>query len=92
VPPRLPNTLSVRFPRVQGGQVLAQAPGIAASTGSACHDGHETASSVVLAMGVAPDEAAGTVRLSLGRSTTAADVAFAAQHLGEAWARCVEGR
>ncbi|MCA3012066.1 MAG: cysteine desulfurase [Myxococcaceae bacterium] len=90
--PRLPNTLSVRFPHAEGGQVLARAPGIAASTGSACHDGHETASSVIRAMGVPPLEAAGTVRLSLGRSTTAADVAFAAQHLSEAWARCVAGR
>ncbi|MCU0695903.1 MAG: cysteine desulfurase [Myxococcaceae bacterium] len=85
--PRLPNTLSVRFPRASGSDVLANAPGLAASTGSACHDGHETASGVILAMGVPPSEAAGTVRLSLGRSTTPTDVAFAAEHLAEAWRR-----
>jgi cysteine desulfurase len=89
---RLPNTLSARFPRVTGTEVLAQAPAIAASTGSACHDGHETASAIILAMGVAPEDAAGTVRLSLGRSTTTADVAFAVQHLAEAWRRCVTAR
>jgi cysteine desulfurase len=89
---RLPNTLSVRFPRVTGSEVLAHAPAIAASTGSACHDGHETASAIILAMGVSPAEAAGTVRLSLGRGTSAADVAFAAQQLAEAWARCAQGR
>ncbi|MDX2009384.1 MAG: cysteine desulfurase family protein [Myxococcaceae bacterium] len=88
--PRLPNTLSVRFPGVSGSDVLAQAPGLAASTGSACHDGHETASAVILAMGVSPTEAAGTVRLSLGRSTSVGDIAFAAEHLAEAWRRVTE--
>lgn len=83
--PRLPNTLSVRFPRVAGSALLAAAPSIAASTGSACHDGHETASSIILAMGVAPDEATGTVRLSLGRLSTAQDVARAAESLITAW-------
>jgi selenocysteine lyase/cysteine desulfurase len=34
---RLPNTLNVRFPRVSGNAILAGAPEIAASTGSACH-------------------------------------------------------
>jgi hypothetical protein len=47
--------------------VLARGPEVAASTGSACHDGHESASPVILAMGVAPDEARSSVRLTLGR-------------------------
>ncbi len=85
--PRLPNTASVRFPRVLGSAVLQASPGIAASTGSACHDGHETASAVILAMGVPASEAEGTVRLSLGRTTTSADVAAAADALGTAWQR-----
>ena len=41
---RLPNTLNVRFPGATGGAVLEGAPEIAASTGSACHEGHERAS------------------------------------------------
>jgi cysteine desulfurase len=82
---RLPNTLSVRFPRVSGAAVLAAAPGVAASTGSACHEGLESASQVIVAMGVPPLEALGTVRLSLGRATTPQDVEVAARALGEAW-------
>jgi cysteine desulfurase len=82
---RLPNTLNVRFPNVFGGAVLADAPEVAASTGSACHEGYESASPVILAMGVSPDEALGSVRLTLGRSTTGGHVASAAESLTRAW-------
>ncbi len=82
---RLPNTLNVRFPGVLGSAVLAAAPGIAASTGAACHAGGESASAVLLAMGLSADEALGAVRLSLGRGTTAADVRRAAEMLVTAW-------
>ena len=82
---RLPNTLHVRFPRVSGEAVLAGAPEVAASTGSACHDGHERASAVILAMGVTPADALGSVRLTLGRSTTEGDVALAADALARSW-------
>jgi cysteine desulfurase len=82
---RLPNTLNVRFPRVSGTALLAAAPEVAASTGSACHDGHETASAVILAMGMTPEEAAGSVRLTLGRSTTDVEVIEAAEALIRAW-------
>lgn len=71
---RLPNTLNVRFPGVSGERLLALAPEIAASTGSACHEGHEQASAVIVAMGVAETEAIGSVRLTLGRGTTKDDV------------------
>lgn len=81
---RLPNTLSVRFPRISGNAVLEGAPEVAASTGSACHEGHETASAVIVAMGIAPDEALGTVRLTLGRGTTEDDVECAAAALARA--------
>jgi cysteine desulfurase len=84
---RLPNTLNVRFPRVSGQALLAAAPQIAASTGSACHEGHETASAVILAMGVPAPVALGSVRLTLGRGTTADDIARAADHLIAAWRR-----
>ena len=85
---RLPNTLNVRFPGASGNAILEGAPAIAASTGSACHAGGESASTVVLAMAVAPDEAIGSVRLSLGRGTTLADVVAAADALVQSW-RCV---
>ncbi len=52
---RLPNTLNVLFPGVRSSALLEAAPAIAASAGSACHEGGETASAVLLAMGVDPD-------------------------------------
>ena len=85
---RLPNTLNVRFPRASGGAVLAGAPEVAASTGSACHEGHESASAVILAMGVPHEAALGSVRLTLGRSTTKDHVTRAADALVRSWRQC----
>jgi cysteine desulfurase len=82
---RLPNTLNVRFPRVSGSTILEGAPAIAASTGSACHAGGERASAVILSMGVAPEDAVGSIRLTLGRGTTAADIAVTASALVRSW-------
>ncbi len=78
---RLPNTLNVRFPQVSGERLLSLAPEIAASTGSACHEGHEQASAVITAMGVPADQALGSVRLTLGRGTTKTDVSRASDAL-----------
>ena len=88
---RLPNTLNVRFPRATGDAVLAGAPEVAASTGSACHEGQESASAVILAMGVAPKDALGSVRLTLGRGTTDDDVLRAADVLVRSWKSVVRG-
>ena len=82
---RLPNTLNVRFPRVSGNTLLEGAPAIAASTGSACHAGGERASAVILSMGVAPADAVGSIRLTLGRGTTAAEIAVTASALVRSW-------
>jgi cysteine desulfurase len=82
---RLPNTLNVIFPGVRGSALLAAAAEVAASTGSACHEGGESASPVLLAMGIAPAEALGAVRLSLGRLTTEAEVSEAGETLVAAW-------
>jgi cysteine desulfurase len=86
---RLPNTLNVRFPGVSGTSLLDATPEVAASTGSACHEGHETASAVLLAMGIPAAEAVGSVRLTLGRQTTDDEIARAAEALSRAWARLV---
>jgi cysteine desulfurase len=88
---RLPNTLSVRFPGVSGPALLEATPSVAASTGSACHVGHEEAPPVVVAMNVPPREALGTVRLTLGRGTSEAGVRRAGGLLAEAW-RCLSRR
>ena len=67
---RLPNTLNVNFVGRVGAEVLATLPGVAASTGSACHAGSVTLSPVLAAMGVPPGEGMGAVRFSLGRAST----------------------
>ncbi|MGZ8449027.1 MAG: cysteine desulfurase family protein [Candidatus Deferrimicrobiaceae bacterium] len=67
---RLPNTLNVNLAGRAGAEVLARMPGVAASTGSACHAGSITLSPVLDAMGVPPGEGMGAIRFSLGRTTT----------------------
>ena len=81
----LANTLHLRFPGVSGEQLLARAPELAASTGSACHAGHGQAPAVLLAMGVAEHEARGALRLSLGPGTSEQDIDGAALALARAW-------
>ena len=86
---RLPNTLNVRFPNVSAVALLARAEGVAASTGSACHAGSEKPSGILLSMGIAPEQALGAVRLSLGRQTSRQDVDRAAECLASAWKQVV---
>ncbi len=71
---RLPNTVSVAFPGRFGDEMLAKLAGVAASTGSACHTGVRNMSPVLAAMGVPDEVAFGTIRFSLGRTTTAAEL------------------
>ncbi|MDP2828065.1 MAG: cysteine desulfurase family protein [Sulfuricellaceae bacterium] len=83
---RLPNTLNVSFPGVSGHALLAAAAeDVAASTGSACHAGQSAESGVLGAMGLDAERAAGAVRLSIGTSTTPAEIARAANALIAAW-------
>ncbi|HEY1086670.1 MAG TPA: cysteine desulfurase family protein, partial [Archangium sp.] len=82
---RLPNTTYALFPRVIGAELLARTPGVAASTGSACHDGQEHPAQVLLEMGVPATVALGAVRLTLGRHTTEADVDAAISQLVASW-------
>ena len=82
---RLPGTLNVSFPGVAGSVILARSEGLAASTGSACHEGQENPSAVLTEMGLSREEALGAVRLSVGRSTTDADIDAAAAMLVRAW-------
>jgi cysteine desulfurase len=82
---RLPNTLSVSFPGVLAHELLARTPELAASTGSACHSETESMSPTLAAMGIAPEIARGTIRLSLGWYTTEEDTDRAASLLLNAW-------
>lgn len=85
--PVLPNTLHLRVPGCTGTAVLAGAPGVAASTGSACHADAAAPSGVLGAMGLSVEEARGALRLSLGRFTDEEQVDRAATELGAAWQR-----
>ncbi|MFZ0945222.1 MAG: cysteine desulfurase family protein [Syntrophobacteraceae bacterium] len=78
---RLPNTLNVSFKGVVGADLLAQTPEIAASTGSACHEGSGELSGVLAAMGTSREQGFGAVRLSLGRLTTIEQIDCAAEVL-----------
>jgi cysteine desulfurase len=73
---RLPGHLSliVRGVEAQNLLIALDLAGIAASSGSACASGAPTPSGVLRAMGYAPDEALGALRLTLGRLTTEGDV------------------
>jgi cysteine desulfurase len=78
---RLPNTLNVNFLGQVGADLLARTPELAASTGSACHEGQVHLSPVLQAMGISPAVGQGAVRLSVGRSTTGQEVDQAAAAL-----------
>jgi cysteine desulfurase NifS len=71
---RLPNTLSISFQGVQANAILEALDRVACSAGAACHAGEVTVSQVLRAMRVPPDYAMGTIRLSLGRMTTEAEI------------------
>lgn len=72
---RLPNTLSVSFKGLKANQILEEIDGeVAASAGAACHSDTVRVSHVLEAMKLPLEWAMGTVRFSVGRMTTAADI------------------
>ncbi len=73
---RLPNNASFCFEGVEGESILLSLDmlGIAASTGSACTSGSVDPSHVLIAMGLAPEWSHGSLRLTLGKENTEADV------------------
>ncbi len=76
VAPRLPNTLAFAIPGLTAETLLIalDLAGISISSGSACSSGKVQASHVLRAMGIAADLAKGALRISMGWSTTQADV------------------
>jgi cysteine desulfurase len=73
---RLPNHASFVFRGVDGNELLIHldVAGIAASSGSACKTGDPEPSEVLLALGLSPEWALGSLRLTVGRQTTQAHV------------------
>jgi len=76
---RLPNTLNVSLPGVDGGALLEAVPEICASTGAACHDRSVSLSHVLAAMGISKEIGRGAIRLTLGRQNTEEEIHKAAQ-------------
>ncbi len=88
--PRLPNTLSVRLPGIVGYELLARCPEICASTGSACHSGVREMSPVLAELGLSPEQAAETLRLSVGWYTSEDDIDYAVAAIANAWQATAE--
>ncbi len=79
---RLPNTLNIVLKGVIAEDIIARLHDtIALSTGSACHAGMRTPSPVLKAMGVWDSDALASVRISVGKDNTAAEIEQAAQIL-----------
>src|SRR5437588_3505024 len=79
--PRTPNTANLAFPGVEGEALLIalDLKGLACSTGAACSSGAVEPSHVLTAIGLPAEEARASLRFSLGRHTTQADIDFALQ-------------
>ena len=80
---RLPNTSSVAFPGQEADRILASLPSVAASAGAACHSDQVEVSHVLAAMNVPTEYAMGTLRFSVGRFTTAAEIDRAIAEINE---------
>ncbi|HEY6269752.1 MAG TPA: cysteine desulfurase NifS [Candidatus Acidoferrum sp.] len=77
--PRTPNTTNIVFPGIEGEALLIalDLKGLACSTGAACSSGAVEPSHVLTAIGLPPEEARASLRFSLGRHTSDADIDFA---------------
>ena len=77
--PRVPNTANLTFPFIEGeSMVIAlDLKGIACSTGAACSSGALEPSHVLLAIGLVPEDARATLRLSLGHQTAPEEIDLA---------------
>lgn len=89
---RLPNNVNVSIEFVEGEAVLLNLDlkGIAASSGSACTSGSLSPSHVLMAMGVPPEVAHGSIRFTMGRGTTEADVDYVVDTLVDVVAKLRE--
>ena len=90
--PRVSGNLSIAFPGGASAQdIMAAAPGVCVSTGSACSSAEIEPSYVLRAIGLGEERARATLRIGIGRFTSPADVDRAAAMLAEGWARAVSG-
>jgi cysteine desulfurase len=76
---RVPNTTNIQINHIEGEALVIalDLKGLAVSTGAACSSGAIEPSHVLTAMGLTPDQARSSIRFSLGKHNTEADVDFA---------------
>jgi cysteine desulfurase len=90
--PRVAGNASIAFPgRVSAQAIMAAAPMLCVSTGSACSSAEVEPSHVLKAIGLDESRARATLRIGIGRFTSPADVDQAAAMLGKAWGAAVSG-
>jgi cysteine desulfurase len=90
--PRVPNTTNIRFDHIEGESLVIalDLKGLAVSTGAACSSGAIEPSHVLIAMGLRPDRARSSIRFSLGKQTTEAEIDLALALVPETVARLRE--
>lgn len=88
--PRIPNTSNLTFPGIDAESLVMalDLAGFAVSTGSACSSGRIEPSPVLLAMGLSPDDAKSTIRVSLSRFTTGEEIDAFVEAVVDALERC----
>lgn len=90
--PRVSGNANIAFPGdVSAQDIMAAAPGVCVSTGSACSSAEIEPSYVLKAIGLEEARARATLRIGIGRFTSPADVDRAAAMLAEGWRRAVSG-
>ena len=88
---RVAHNLNISVERAGGEALIAALPDLAISTGSACSAAHAEPSHVIRALGRSVELADASLRITLGRWTTAEETAFAAERIGTAIAALRSG-
>jgi cysteine desulfurase len=90
--PRVPNTTNIHIDHIEGEALVIalDLKGLAVSTGAACSSGAIEPSHVLTAMGLSPSQARASIRFSLGKHNTEADVDFALSLIPETVSRLRE--
>ena len=78
---RIPGNLNLTFPDAPAARLMRAIPDLCVSTGSACSSAEIEPSYVLRALGLSDAEAARTLRIGIGRFTSAADIDYAAAAL-----------